>query len=85
MSQSVTLAQETITTAMLAAFLATAPQNYALVVTLPITTPAGYGSLAVATFVTAGYLTPHLTAHWLDEDLDAVLNPGQSELGENGV
>lgn len=70
----VTPAQETITCSMLAAMLACGAATYAIISMFHINSLLGYATLVTASFVTIGYLTPHLTAVWIGRPLDDILN-----------
>lgn len=72
---TVTIAEETITTAMLAALIACAAANYILITQLGINTIPGYIILTIASFVTFAYLVPNLTAFWLGRPLDDIFDP----------
>jgi hypothetical protein len=74
-SEPVTSAQETITTAMLASFVACAAASLAVIDILDLTGLHAYVVLSLASFVTSGYLVPNLTAHWLGTPLHVIMDP----------
>lgn len=75
---TVTAAQETITSAMLAALLACAVASYTIATYLALTTPLELTILAISTFVVAGYVVPNLTAVWIGRPLAEIMQPEPS-------
>lgn len=68
----VTLAEETLTAAMLSAIIACTAVNYIIITQFNITSITGYIVLTIASFVTFGYLVPNLTALWLGRSIDEI-------------
>jgi hypothetical protein len=69
----VTAAQETITTAILASFVACVAASLAIIDLLSLTSPNAYTVFALASFVISGYLVPNLTAYWIGQPLHLIM------------
>ena len=79
MTEPVTPAQETVTAAMLASFVACAAASLAVIEYLGLSDLNAYLILSLASFVTSAYLVPNLTAHWLGRPLHTIMKSTYSE------
>lgn len=74
MSESVTVAQETVTLSLLASLLACLAASIALAEYLALQSIESYVVLLVATCVTSTYVVPNLTALWLGRPLAEIMS-----------
>jgi ABC-type thiamin/hydroxymethylpyrimidine transport system permease subunit len=72
-SEPVTPAQETVTTAMLAAIVTCATASLAVVEYFALSDLNAYLILTLASFVISGYLVPNLIAYWLGTPLHVIM------------
>jgi len=72
--QPVTVAQETVTNAVLAALISCAALSLAITRWFGLSDPLSYAILAMLTFVVAAYIVPNVAAMWLGKPLEEIMS-----------
>ena len=71
--EPVTVAEETVTAAMLGGFLVATVVGYAMLRVIGEWTAVDALMMVLGVFLIGGYLIPHLVAFWLGEPLDEIM------------
>ncbi len=74
MTEPVTVAQEAVTNAILAALIACTALSLTITRWFELSDPLSYAILAMLTFVVAAYIVPNVAAFWLGDSLEEIMS-----------